>query len=315
MCHNVSLFFRCVFISPLMAKDRGWGSRPIDGRDWGTSLSCENATLHELINRFERCLEMNGTFPRYVDESRECVEILANGSTSILILTGVMATNGEYQISLISLTQQDFDLEAENDKLSDCTADVYSDKLLDQKNADRLHKKRVNNYNMRKRMSLFASAVNSQVNLPVRQLKCIEAIEELDENVSAAELSGQTEQVITTILSFLNESELMTKAFPVCKAWSDYATMMHTELLVASLQCDNVESISRSGRAQDQTPILEISWKAMHRRFPWGCFLAEGGAKKVHKVYNSSVNAEEALSVMYDFYIYRVFDLEIQGLN
>ena len=218
-----------------------------------------------------------------------------------------MSTSGEYQVPLISLSQQDFDLEAENEKLSDHTADVDADIILDQKNADRLHKKRISNYNMRKRMSLFASAVNSQVNVPIRRLKCIEAIDELDENGGAAELSGQNERVITTILSFLNESELMTKAFPVCKAWSDYATMTHTELLMTSIQCDSVENVSGSSRAQNQTPILEISWKAMHRRFPWGCFLAEGGAKKVHKVYNSSVNAEEALSVMYDCYIRRVF--------
>ena len=51
--------------------------------------------------------------------------------------------------------------------------------------------------------------------------------------------------------------------------------------------------------AQEKEPILEISWNVLHCRFPWACFLAEGGAKKVHKVYNSTVKAEEALSVMY----------------
>lgn len=68
-----------------MVKDRGWGSRPIDGRDWGTSLSCENAMLHELTIRFERCLEMNGTFPRYVVGKRGCIAILTNGSSFVLI--------------------------------------------------------------------------------------------------------------------------------------------------------------------------------------------------------------------------------------
>lgn len=48
--------------SPLMAKDRGWGSRPIGGKDWGTSVSCDNATLKELIVRFECSLAMNGMF-------------------------------------------------------------------------------------------------------------------------------------------------------------------------------------------------------------------------------------------------------------
>ena len=44
-----------------MAKDRGWGSRPIGGQDWGTSASCESTALNELIIRFERSLSLNGT--------------------------------------------------------------------------------------------------------------------------------------------------------------------------------------------------------------------------------------------------------------
>jgi hypothetical protein len=51
--------------SPLMVKDRGWGSRPIEGQDWGTSVSCENTTINELIIRFERSLAKNGTFVLY----------------------------------------------------------------------------------------------------------------------------------------------------------------------------------------------------------------------------------------------------------
>ena len=159
-----------------------------------------------------------------------------------------------------------------------------------------------------KRMSLFASAVNSHLNIPVRLSKCIETIGENDENTSAAGLCSQNEKVITTILSFLNESELMTKAFPVCRAWSDYATLTHTKLLVASIQDHKAANIPTSGILQGQEPILEISWTVLHHRFPWACFLAEGGAKKVHKVYNSSVKAEEALSVMYDTHDCCAFD-------
>ena len=217
-------------------------------------------------------------------------------------MAGIMSPCGEYQIPLVSLSQLDFDLEADDNKMNFIEADVNSVKFHLQKNAERLHKKRISNYNKMKRMSLFASAVNSQVNIQVqRRSNCIEAIEETDGISNAAELTGQSEKVVTTILSFLNESELMTKAFPVCKVWSDYATVTHTKLLVASIQSENVQGILVSGCAQGQEPILEISWKALHHRFPWGCFLAEGGAKKVHKVYNASVNAEEALSVMYGF--------------
>ena len=280
-----------------MAKDRGWGSRPIGGKDWGTSVSCENTTLHELIARFERSLAMNGMFVlSFIDHAN--IHLHAN---CLFYFLGVMSPCGEYLIPLVSLSQLDFDLEAD-DTMSYIEADVNSVKFHIQKNADRLHRKRVNNYNKMKRMSLFASAVNSHVSLPVqRQSICIEAIEEINGISNAAELIGQNEKAVTLILSFLNESDLMTKAFPVCKVWSDYATVTHTNLLIASIQGENVQDIPGSGCAQRQEPILEISWKVLHRRFRWGCFLAEGGAKKVHKVYNSTVNAEEALSVMYDF--------------
>jgi hypothetical protein len=44
-----------------MSQDRGWGSRPLDGRDWGASASCSNSVLRELMLRFEHALEMEGT--------------------------------------------------------------------------------------------------------------------------------------------------------------------------------------------------------------------------------------------------------------
>lgn len=198
------------------------------------------------------------------------------------------------------MSQLDFELEAVNDEPSGSEDIVEPANVLVLKNADRLHKKRVSNYNKMKRMSLFASAINSDGNLPGRQSICIETIAEVDENTGAAELCSQSEKVVTTILSFFNESELMTKAFPVCKAWSDYATLTYTKLLISSIKGSNLATLKRSGTAPEKQLALEISWKAMHCRFPWACFLAEGGAKKVHKVYNFDVKAEEALSVMYD---------------
>ena len=47
-----------------------------------------------------------------------------------------------------------------------------------------------------------------------------------------------------------------------------------------------------------QNPYPERSWGSFHGRFPWACFLAEGGAKKVYRVHNADLDREEALSVM-----------------
>jgi hypothetical protein len=44
---------------------------------------------------------------------------------------------------------------------------------------------------------------------------------------------------------------------------------------------------------------LKLSRESLHEKWPWACFLAEGGSKKVYKVYNADSNEEEAMSVMY----------------
>jgi serine/threonine protein kinase len=50
-----------------------------------------------------------------------------------------------------------------------------------------------------------------------------------------------------------------------------------------------VQSVSRS---------MERSWKYLMSQFPWACYLSDGSYKKVFKVFNSTLNASEALSVM-----------------
>jgi hypothetical protein len=43
-----------------MSQDRGWGYRPVDGKDWGCSLLCDTTVQHELIARLEHALKMEG---------------------------------------------------------------------------------------------------------------------------------------------------------------------------------------------------------------------------------------------------------------
>jgi hypothetical protein len=41
-----------------------------------------------------------------------------------------------------------------------------------------------------------------------------------------------------------------------------------------------------------------ISWKELHENFPWACHLADGGSKKVFRVYNQQEEEEEACAIM-----------------
>jgi hypothetical protein len=287
-----------------VAQDRGWGSRPIGGRDWGTSTVCEDETLIDLMAQFERSLEFNGSFRRLLVHSS--VTMNRNPYQSFLLYK-FLGSNGIYQNARLNLSQIDFDLEAEDCK--DTSKEILdemtnSDSLREA--ADRFHLKKFKNYIKKKRISLYASAVNIQQNIQPRKsfyhAPYLES-ESVEEECSAtAVISGKAEEVFSMIFSFLNEAELMSKAFPVCKAWAEYATSAHVNLLVESLPGKENSDVSVSDSATVAAPPCDISWKVLHRRFPWACFLAEGGAKKVYKVLNSSVSEEEAVSVMYDSY-------------
>jgi hypothetical protein len=196
------------------------------------------------------------------------------------------------------LSQLDFDLEADCEDLQKSFDAKNIDRFLLEKENQRKHRKMISNFNKKKRVSLFAPSVSTQLLLPTRLSRCpaslidITAIKEEKEEISVMTKALQTEAVILNALSYLNETELMTKASVMCKAWSDCATIAHSNLLVASVQGIGNDCVVLS------KPMLERSWNFLHLRFPWACFLAEGGAKKVYKVYNSSVHQEEALSVM-----------------
>jgi hypothetical protein len=205
------------------------------------------------------------------------------------------------------LSQRDFDLEVdENDLQTNFDTVFTTSSNRSNEDVDRLHRKRIKNINKMKRMSLFASATNTQIHLAVSRPsyyqipieKVTETSTEKHELLNLANLCGTSDKIFPTILSFLNESELLANAFPVCKQWSDCATVAYTKLLHASIHNDAVDGNNNTVR-EHNLPILERTWTFLLDRFPWACFLAEGGAKKVFKVFNSSVNEEEALSVMY----------------
>lgn len=189
-----------------------------------------------------------------------------------------------------------FDLEV--DTLDICGDDDEIE-LLAKKDAERKNRKRMGNFNKRQRMSLFATATGAKTHLP-RQIYPVPTFvePESEEIEHPAELIAKTENVLSKIFSFFRESELMTTASSVCTKWSDLATDAHANLLLASVQLSGESDTEAAAEKAKTRPILERTWKFLHGRFPWACYLAEGGAKKVYKVHNSAVDQEEALSVM-----------------
>jgi hypothetical protein len=156
--------------------------------------------------------------------------------------------------------------------------------------AMRKMKKRMNDMSKRKRISLFATATGGRAVLPTKHDYSISNIDNTMDSQSITHLLVTSKAAVSRVLSFLNESDLLTKITPVCKEWSDWATLEHANHLLT-----NVQKLE-SGRVSETT--MERSWKYVTDRFPWACFLAEGGAKKVYKAFNSIVKMEEAVSVM-----------------
>jgi hypothetical protein len=114
-------------------------------------------------------------------------------------------------------------------------------------------------------------------------------------------------KILTPMLLFLNESELLCTASLVCSQWADAATEAHALLMRASVGGSNEsdeDSVSEDALAvptSDSISIaksMERSWSFLTSKFPWASFLSEGSFKRVYRVWNSSVQAEEAVSVM-----------------
>lgn len=114
------------------------------------------------------------------------------------------------------------------------------------------------------------------------------------------------ECILKSIFLFLTETELLRSAFLVCTTWADAATQAHAELMCLGVGCSN--SISSDFGSSDEDDALcdqhshtlkdEKSWNYLTSTFPWARFLAEGGFKQVYQVFNRSLRAMEAVSVM-----------------
>jgi hypothetical protein len=119
------------------------------------------------------------------------------------------------------------------------------------------------------------------------------------------------ESLLSRVISFLTESEMLRLAAPVCTAWADAAALAHANLMFASigscedsntdlddiLDIDEYNEGVKDGPANSIAAAMERDWTFLNRLFPWGRYLSDGGMKKVYKVYNSAAGAVEAVSV------------------
>lgn len=74
-----------VLETPMMKpQDLGWGSCPVDGRDWGSSAQCDPNILEDMLRRLEQMRVEAGESSLTISYLRVCTKLLNSESTVIL---------------------------------------------------------------------------------------------------------------------------------------------------------------------------------------------------------------------------------------
>ena len=203
---------------------------------------------------------------------------------------------------------------------------------------DKLEKRRKMSLAVRRRMSLCAAAFEGtqkrrfttafglpSISSPMEEFGRKQT---LVPNRRQTILPGATERAdqvlndpsyLSTVLSYLTENELLLSASLVQISWGEAAAEAHASLMLVSVGCQADEDnkrVSLSSGVSDligadeelQVPhsaatesiarSMERSWQFLTCKFPWATFLSEGAFKRVYRVWNATVSAEEAVSVM-----------------
>jgi serine/threonine protein kinase len=120
----------------------------------------------------------------------------------------------------------------------------------------------------------------------------------------AVQQATSSMKILANVFSFLSEVELLMVTTPVCSFWADASAEAHANLMLVSVGCagpditDIDDDVDVEMEPTSIALAMERPWSYLVDRFPWACFLSEGAFKRVYKVWNSAVQAEEALSVM-----------------
>jgi serine/threonine protein kinase len=131
----------------------------------------------------------------------------------------------------------------------------------------------------------------------------------------ALDAEGQTclaNAVVVYVLPYLDTITLALRAYGVARMWRDTVVecLSNHRLPADKEEADSHIKSNNKGRELHATRAFAlkdsftahgarpVSPAVLARKFPWACFLAEGGFKKVYKVYNADMRRTEAVSVM-----------------
>ena len=290
---------------------RIWGSRPVRGKDWGQSTRCTTAILSFLQTQLEEAVSLAQS-----DSLRSSSSCFDNTSMATVIVdsdalgfdfeadtndnqVGHLGDNEEY---LKDSTPSKSTLSRQESLGASCFAALDLNEEIS--SPAKVQKRQQTSFAKYHRMSICASAMKSR--WPLRHSVHSKVFPHSD--------VVYDETVLSNVFSFLKEYEILCSASVVCTKWADAATKAHASLMLFSVGC--TADFSNTGDLLDDDASLENfnseispisnsvacsmqrSWDYLTQNFPYGVFLSEGAFKQVYRVWNTSVKAEEAVSVM-----------------
>ena len=309
--------------TPITKPVENWGSKPIEGKDWGESSQCCDLTIDACNQIFatswctsdfhdNECLcSEYGLVMSLEDEASLWEHYNARDDSRMNYGVDELQTrkrigfhrHGSVGASAFAHLHIDDD---------DIKATSSQHQNEDIKRAKKLRKMR--------RMSLFAAA--SGILQPSRRfrlsvspskkalpLACVEEDDEVPfEHIMEC-------QAFSTILSFLSEGELLHTASLVSSAWADASAEALGNLMLISVGCSpSLISDSHDEELSDEegnddmkvaakntapkAKSMQKKWTDVINTFPWANFLSDGAFKRVYKVWNDALSSYEAISVM-----------------
>ncbi len=360
---NAALSFDCAETPMPKGNPRAWGSRPIEGKDWGVSIRCDDdiiqcltTTLQKRKDELQNQQKNSIPLPLTIADTTPFVppEISAVRADSALLGFDyeVESCNSRVQSSHDE-TDEGFD-EMENNFDNDLDSSTFSNLDLNGSayNVEKKLLRREKSLAKRNRVSICEAAlgaptpyrlssVNARTSFALgdfKQRPMLDRLQTFEESMRplSPSISKITElprieiestievfsshPILLNIFSYLREYDLMCSASLVCSDWADVVTDAYASLMLISVGCPSALSHDDSASISDDmddlslsqdcagerhfsqnisiAKAMERSWSQLTENFPWGMYLSDGAYKRVYKVWNAFVGAEEAVSVM-----------------
>ena len=296
-----------------------WGSQPIVGRDWGSSCHCDNNTIKRCTRIFAQAWFKSGFNGNdamcdsykmaFLDEEQASLHECYNSDSEI----ENEEEYGDFDVSPEAPPLRKLKLRREDSVGGSALALLHLDDADESQPVRKPASRRSLELRKYRRRSLCATAYDfvhpkrclRQSNSPSKQNSILP-----DASLINSTVGGGV--ILTNILSFFDQTELLQRASLVCTTWNDAAAEALGTLMIQSVGCvmsimspenddadydevdtsrdeSDIEQTLSTFKSSSIARSMEKDW-SYFENFSTGRFLSEGAFKKVFQVMHLSNN-------------------------